>query len=329
MFFMAALAIMCTISCDRRELAAGRIEEENVLLNVSVPSLGTKAAGVTDDSETAVNSLQVFVFRKNGELDACSSERDGESLSLSTTSGLKDIVAVTNAPEITGVTSLAVLEEKVTDLKENAAGNLVMSGTREFDVRPDNASVEIDVTRRVARIYLTSVINDFTSEAYRNEEFRIEKIYLVNAAGSTGYMKDIQADLYYNKGMLAVDQTDVNFKAILQDEKVSAVVEYGEANAYTTPHYFYCYPNAGTVDTEKQDGGLKCTKLVIEATLAGKTTYYPVAIGNILANHKYNVQVRITRPGSEDPDIPVSFYDATVTVNVNPWDEGQNTDVTI
>ncbi|MBO5195129.1 MAG: hypothetical protein J6B62_09580 [Bacteroidales bacterium] len=328
MFLMAALALMCMASCERNVVIPGAVGGESVLLNVSVPVACTKAVNVGDASEDAVHSLQVFVFRKDGALDAYASKDDAESLVLSTTTGVKDIVAVTNAPAITGITSVDELDGLVTDLKDNAPGSFVMTGRGEFGITPETSSVEIDVARRVARIYLTSVTNNFSSDAYRAEEFRIEKIYLVNASGGTGYLGDIRTGVLYNAGGLDAGRTDGNLDALLQDEEVGVPVGYGAGFAYTVPHYFYCYPNAGTLETEKKDG-LRCTKLVIETTLGGRTYYYPVPIGNILANHRYNVKVSITRPGSDDPDTPVSVEDATVTVHVLPWNEGADTDITI
>lgn len=326
---IAALALMCMISCSRNDITVGSGKEEIVFLNVAVPDICTKAVGVTDGSEDAVHNLQVFVFRKDGSLDAYAIKDGAKSLTICTTAGLKDIVAVTNAPAISGVISRSALDDMVTSLQDNAPGNLVMTGEAEFEITARTPSVEIGVTRRVARIYLASVVNDFSAEAYRNEIFRIEKIYLVNASGSTGYFKNTGSGVFYNEGMLDGSHGNDNLKALLQDEAVDRIVGYGAENAYTVPHYFYCYPNPGTVDTEKTEGGLKCTKLVIEATLAGKTYYYPVPVGNILANHRYSVKVSITRPGSDDPDAPVSLVDAAVTVNVVPWVDGTGTDITI
>lgn len=330
MFFMAALALMCMISCKKNGMTVDAADGERVLLNVSVPVVSTRAVNVSDDSEEAVNSLQVFVFRKaDGSLDAYASEIGGNSLEIDATVGQKEIVAITNAPTITGVTSYDVLKKKITFLKDNALGNFIMTGIKDVDVTTDMPSVEIEVTRRVARIYLASVANNFTSEAYRTEEFRIRKIYIINAVGNTGYVKDIPAGVMHNMGGLDIAQTDTGLKTLLQDEEVGQVVDYGKENSYTISHCFYCYPNAGTMETEKTEGGLKCTKLVIEATLGEKTYYYPVPIDGILANHNYKVTVNITRPGSEEPDVPVSFDTAEVTVKVSPWEDTENTDITI
>ena len=37
-------------------------------------------------------------------------------------------------------------------------------------------------------------------------------------------------------------------------------------------------------------------------------------------NKSYEIElVKVTRPGSDDPDVPVSFADATFEVNVIDW----------
>ena len=83
---------------------------------------------------------------------------------------------------------------------------------------------------------------------------------------------------------------------------------------HTTKHYFYAYEN----NTE-YEGNM--TRLVIEAQFqGGKTYYYPINIKGMTANNTYSYNVVIRRPGSDDPDTPITFEDATISIDIVNWE---------
>lgn len=74
------------------------------------------------------------------------------------------------------------------------------------------------------------------------------------------------------------------------------------------------------------------TKLVIETKLAGKTYYYAIPlvkresypegkiIGGIGSNETFNFsEIVLTRPGSEDPDTPVSIAEVNFQLQIQDW----------
>ena len=69
LFCAAALAAVCAAACVQKDMDV-RIPDnaEEVELAVSVPQALTKATDT--EGEETVESLQVFVFRKDGALDA-------------------------------------------------------------------------------------------------------------------------------------------------------------------------------------------------------------------------------------------------------------------
>ena len=95
-----------------------------------------------------------------------------------------------------------------------------------------------------------------------------------------------------------------------------------EGNRMRPMLYLYMYPNPAAQAT--QDGQSDfTTKLIIETELQGETYYYPISLGYTQPNYAYTVQdVRITRLGSTDPNIPVTTAACTFTVRVSDWDTG-------
>ena len=119
---------------------------------------------------------------------------------------------------------------------------------------------------------------------------------------------------------------DGDLPSLLNSKDLTAAVASSSA-PYSVAHYFYCYPNPATAG---KAGSARCTRLVVEASINGKLCYYPISISDIKNNHTYNIsELVITRIGSENPDTPVSYSQATFTVTVNSWEEGSDTSVTI
>ena len=80
--------------------------------------------------------------------------------------------------------------------------------------------------------------------------------------------------------------------------------------------YFNAYPNLNSADDQVAD-----TRLVVEATLDGRKYYYPVTMPKMESNKSYEIsELKITRPGSDDPDKPIEIVDQDFKITVNPWD---------
>ncbi len=310
-FFTAAvLAVISGTSCTKDENAVpaqvGEVGEATLL--VSVPVNATKATSVGD--EDAVSSLQVFVFRtEDGALDAYNSGENVNTLTVNCTTGEKDIVALVNAPDLTDVTTLAGLKATVSDLSDNAIGKFVMYGIDEkVNVAAGSSYEAILVSRLVARIGISKITNDFSLPQYQETELLIKGIYLVNAVGDVQYDGTSSPSVWYNKGGNLNEQT-----ALLYDGCSDTRLYYGDS--YSTPHYFYCYPNP----TETESDEASFTRLVVETTLDGTTRYYPINIEGVESNHAYDIELTITRLGSSSADEAISMEDAVFTITVTDW----------
>ena len=305
----AAMAAVAVIGCNEKDVEMPDVQNgEKIQLTVNLPQAATKVTGAPTDDK--VNNVQIFVFDKNGLYEA-STHSTSSSLSLTCTTGEKQIVALVNAPLENGVTNIADLRSRTSDLNDCSAGNIVMSGeiTEELTA---STTVTMPVERLAARVAVSQVNTDFELEAHQSLSFEIRSIYLVNVAGEKAYLEDNTPATWYNKTKYAAGTS----LAFLYDVVANGRIENGDS--YDTEHYFYCYPNSTATKT----------RLVIEAEVGGYTYYYPVTLNAVDANTAYTYNLTITRLGSDSPDIPVADGTVNFTVTVADWVE-QNVQETI
>lgn len=307
--FFAAMAALAVMSCNEKDVDMPQVQDgEKIQLTVNLPQAATKVTGTPTDA--SVNNVQIFVFDKNGLYEA-STHSTSSSLSLTCTTGEKKIVALVNAPLENGVTNIADLRSRTSDLNDCSAGNIVMSGET-TEILTASTTITMPVERLAARVAVAQVTTDFELEAHQNLAFEIRSIYLINVAGEKAYLQDNTPSTWYNKNKYEAG-TSLDF---LHDVVSAGRVEKG--GSYDTEHYFYCYPNSTSTKT----------RLVIEAEVGGYRYYYPVTLNAVDANTAYTYNLTITRLGSDSPDIPVADGTVNFTVTVKDWVQ-QNVQETI
>lgn len=300
-FYLAAFAAMALVGCNEKMVELNEPASEKVRLTVNLPQLATKVIGTPSDD--AVNDLQVFVFNKYGMYET-SASGSGKSLTLTCTTGEKQIMALVNADAENNVPDIETLRSRKAKLSSMAAGDLIMSGETTEELT-NNASVEMHVKRLPARVILNSVKTEFELEQHRNLSFAVKSVFLINVAGEAPYSGAAVPEQWHNM----TDYDPLTNLPFLRDQASSG--EITEGSAYGTKHYFYCMPNS----TETK------TRLVVEAEIEGDTYYYPITLENVEQNTSYAYNLTIKRFGSESPDVPVEDGSVTFTVEVDPWDE--------
>ena len=314
--FAFAAALAALVACNKNEVTPmGPQNQPETLepceLTVGICGSMTKATAVTKDNEAKVNDLQVFVFRGD-ELDAYASVDNAMELTLSCTAGEREVYALVNAPEYSMVSSKTALLAKVSELSANSLTNFEMVGSKSVTL-PQASTVSIDVNRIASRVVLKKVTRNFTSAALQSLDFTVDAIYLINVAGNTSYDLTAAPGAWYN-----VAKYNSELPSLLHDAVGSKIAN---GASHDTAHSFYSYPN---------DAASKTTRLVIETTLGTAKYYYPINLPAMESNKSYEIaEVTITRPGSDDPDVPVSFADATFSINVIDWTVVPVEDVTI
>lgn len=252
-------------------------------------------------------------------------------------------------PEITPIRIKQQLLDQTSHLKDNAANKLLMIGHLTKTLTEGTQTANVEVRRVCAAIVLQSVKNAFDSPAYQAaDNFRLTDVFLLNVPSKQNFNMESQlnpadinaysAEDWYSK---LAPENDSLISSLIYDkvrpdsESVDyRTVNYGES--YTVPHTFYSYPNSCALSEELawSDAG-RATVLVVKAQVKvgdgmWKDSYYPVIITEGLkSNYKYNVNIEIHRPGSDDPNKKVKFADLTTTIDIVPWGTGEPYNETI
>jgi len=312
-------------SCLKDEIGLAIPETRTVTLTVNADNrTSTKAENLAN--ETIINTLQVLVFRSNGVLDAYAAGSNS-SLSLSCTTGPRDIFAVVNAPSLSSVKTKYELISKFTYLTDNSLTNLVMVGNVSSTISGVSV-ITIPIIRIVARLAILKITNALEAPNFQSKVFTINKIYVINVASDNNYgiLGDdpVAGRTWYNK--MAYVYSSAN--PLLYDVVSGGTIAYG--GSYETPHYFYVYPNTHATDSQSATWSSRYTRLVVEASLDGTTYYYPVSIPIIQSNKTYTIsELTITVPGSLSPDIPVSKQFVTGSLTIADRTTGATQTITI
>lgn len=329
-----------------------------VQLSVRFDAPSTKVSTQSVSNEKAIQNVQIFVFRAGSGADAGNLEiaastgfdsplgvtggtYDGMTLRCST--GQREIWAVVNDSEDRTATPGAVTTKTeflalTHELQRSTATKLLMIGHSGTDAAPavmlheGREELSISVHRLAASVILESVKNDFSSPAYQKADmFRLESCYLINVPGrinfgQTSEPSALPAEQWYAR--LAAETASPKAD-LLYDALSGQIVNY--STTYTVPHTFYTYPNNCAV-SEDASWCARATLLVLEASILYPSGwvkyYYPVQLGAgpLCSNRQYRVNLIIHRPGSLDPNRPVTFDDVTPVIRVTDWESGDSYD---
>lgn len=306
------LALAALAACDR---SAPPAVQEPVQLRISADTPESTRASSLEDKK--INSLQVFIFSASGKLES-SKRATGSSVDISSLTGDKIIWAVVNAPEISLVNgeSESALKAIKTDLKDNSANSLVMTGRRTYTVN-GGGSLSVNVDRMPAKIALGSICVNFAGTSLSGKAFVVKDVYLRNVAGEQsidGSFVPGKNSLWYNK------ITRSGNDAILADTGLSVTCPEGVAKDFN--YVYLAYPNPTADDVyDNSWSGVRRTHLMIHASIGGQDSWYPVPLPVIQRNHIYNVKtVTLTMKGNDnESDPPIRTGSLGISVTVNDW----------
>ena len=311
----AVAAVFGTMSCKKDNVPSMNqgnanvpVDGERTELTVGIATGMTKSTTITADDEVKVNNLQVFVFRGDA-LDAYGVADNASTVTVSCTKGNREVYAVVNAPDLKDIATKTDLLAAKSALSDNDESNFVMIGKTNADL-PSELPVNVEVDRIVSKVVLKTVNRAFTSAALAALNFSIDEIFITNVAGDVNYGLTDNPLEWYNK-------MDYNLEMAMFTHDAPAASVVNE-EAYSTQHTFYCYPNKAA-DSDATSWSPRRTRLVLKTTLGTDTYYYPVTLPELENNKSYELELTITRPGSDSPDNPVSFADCTFSISVKPW----------
>lgn len=325
---MGAVAAMAC-SCTKEDVKSDEIPMQEGQLHISlVNDAATRATGdghtaVADDNN--INTLEVFIFRVNeggaddGIIDAykrftAEEMKTMSGLTIKTVTGKKMVYVVTNSHKSDwsdGMTRSS-FEQQMAYLQNEDVKNFIMIAGKEVTVHLES-TISMTLSRMVSRVKLNSVNVSFAGTPYEGDALQNVKAYLTNVQaqkllidGSGSNLKVLNSKKY-----VAEDMAGLTMQGMLYDELAESI----SGTTHSTPHYFYCYENNISEETETD----RFTKLVIEGTLNGVTYYYPVPIKDLKRNSCYSIDVKIYRPGSLDPEKAVEVGTLDLRLNIQTW----------
>lgn len=192
------------------------------------------------------------------------------------------------------------------------------------------ATCEVELQPMMSRIAVNSICCDFHGKPYEGLKLEDVRIYLTDVCGRYRIAGDDggQPESIINHGKLSdEDMAEFRNPSMLRMELDCAVGD----NVVHPETALYCYPNL----SEEYGLGTPFTKLVIEGTLDGKRTFYPIEVNRgdwksasgkdgISRNRSYIYDITITRRGTSAPDIPISMHDAGCRLSIRPWNMAED-----
>lgn len=313
----AAMLTLCLAGCNGRQDAETPADN---LIHTTIRITGspdTRVTDVTPAEEDNIKNLQIFVFDEGGAKEYYLDAGASSTGDIVTKEGKKTVMAVVNAPNMESIGTRTALLTKSSLLSENSLGSMVMTGEVEA-VLQDGGSIAIPVTRIISKVMIKKVTSAFTSSNNASKEFRIKSIYLLNVAGDNTYAATSEPTIWYNKLMEGRNDPACQSFQLLSDP-VNATIPY--RSSYTKEHSFYCYPNLISNESFESAWSPRHTMLVIDASLGGEQTYYPIELPVIGRNKCIIIEeLVVTKKGSDYPYVPVRDGSCTVTVQVVQWD---------
>lgn len=335
-----ALAVFATAGCGKNLGEVPLALRGSGELTVSIGGDALTKATAPTAGELTISSLQVFVFDNTGKLDISheftSAEIAAKKASMTVKTGDKQVWAVANvaASRFASVITVDQLKAVAVDLSDNAPDKLVQIGSASQTLTTAGASATLTLSRPVSRVSLAKVTNSLIP-AYG--AIKVERAFLANVVGNQNLGGSAAPSKWYNKEGLA-DEATPNASHIIDGSTYkascpaltyaapAATIAGGASSAWNATDYlFYAFPNASTVKPAGFNASFSAqqTVLIVVATIAGSTYYYPVVLKNgLAANTEYAVSLDITGLGSSDPNKPVEKGALSATVTVSDWTTG-------
>lgn len=327
-FYLAAILAAALSSCAKENSSATAETTQPAKLTVSLGMDRTKATVADTAEESGIKTLSVFVF-KGQSLDGYGTATSSGTVTLSVTTGAREIYAVVNGGDLSSIGSKDELLQTVSLLSDNSSDSYVMVGSKSMTLSVDE-TVEIAVSRLAARVRISKITRRITDvpsvAALAAEDFRIRRIYLCDAVGNLKLGGGAASPVLWLSSRLSSSAT-------LQTSDPFLYLSLGEGSSiaqngsYDTPHCFYCYPNSCTSDSETS----RMTRLVVECLIDGTVYSYPIPLGAVQANRSYQIDnLTITRLGNpsdgddiieEGEDDPIEAGSVTFDIIVSDWEQ--------
>ena len=329
---LAAAAAAMLVSCNKDITPDNPTNDEpRYELALSFPDVEMATKVALSSADNAVSNIQVMVFKADGSLEN-SVNLNSTSGSINVTAGEKTVYAVANVPtskhSFLNAASASAITSVATALSDNTIGGaFVMIGNNTVTVS-GASSCSISLYRIAAKIEMGN-ISVAMSDAFAGQSLKVDRIYVQNAVVNSTFAKS--KTLATSDFVNQLKFTSNSYDSYLTTPYTSVTLSDVTSASTALASKYYVYPNQTTTDARTTPTfTIRKTRLVIQATLNGKTTFYPVTLGPIESNKYYKVTgLTVTGPGVDNPEDDPTKAGLTVSVTVVDWAQGQEINVTI
>ena len=264
-----------------------------LMVNLILPdNPATKVVG-TDTDESAVKTVQIFVFKDVSSTDRSQNTRetdkwsDGDetSVTLSTLTGEKRVWALVNAPR-QSFRNEQELMSHYSMLEENSATGLVMTGSTGIDVGEYNTATSagnmttaaITVSRLGARISVRNVNVNFSDTSLEGCYFDVKEVYVLNAVNSVslGGTSRTATELGESAQWYNLEAWNESVpsaaRAILGDRGNMGITIGPTTGTMDLNRFFYVYPNVSTAsqDNTTATASPRLTRVILHGYIRGE-----------------------------------------------------------
>ena len=316
LFFVCCAVLLC--SCEEHRLDAPA-ETFGVTFVLDGGGAGTRATSAVGDA--SLSEMCLYIFNSQGILvDAVSTTQSSAFRNFE--AGEYTVYAAVNCGAgVSDYSTASAIGATVRTLTSQSLSNFSMYGSASFEV-PEDIECFIPVVRLVSKVELRKVSVDFSSRpSLAGSTLTIDAIYIINATGSAvlnGAVSHTASSWLNQRAHNSAGVDNLLYDAVSQG--------VADGSSYNTTHYYYCLQNDTTEDTHDAVWSPRHTRLVVECTLAGRKTYYPIDIvspsGRLVRNSNYRIsELTITGFGADGPDEPIPEDEAyTFSGQVLNWE---------
>lgn len=217
------------------------------------------------------------------------------------------------------------------DLSSVSTNRLPMRGEKQFTTGSSGStSVVVPMSRLVSRVTVGSISVNMSAGFLGGGALRVNRIYLTNVPKvgrmSNGnyynsYTYTVRNKWYNTMGYHTNNDVSQGYDAMVVENNVNVdIYPGGTANV---PCYFYTVANQSSSTTTSSTWSVRCTRLVIETTIAGVTYYYVSNIPSMTAGTSYNFSsITINNVGSLDPEgVTPGALTLTFSTSTDGWDD--------
>lgn len=282
-------------------------------------------------TENSATDILIFNDDRMQRLDSYQriTNTDLSNIEVSSTSGHKIFSVLANSQrelyDWADISSREGIRNIRADLKKERREALTMSGECRIEAGTKGT---VFLKRLASEIVLQSISCDFSGREYEDHALENVKVYLTNVNSSAAvFMEDGHIpESIVNQGRLSIPDLEGFIDRDIIFQSISSPV----GRTRLLPGIsLLCYPN----EAEEETPGTPFTRLVIEGDIDGKTYYWPFDINRkdggrgIGRGCRYIFDIKLTRTGHSDPDVPIEIEDSEVILEVEEWEEKENYDV--